>query len=228
MNKSKMLNIMIADDQYLFLESLKAVIENLDSQMKVVSTVLNGKEAIEKLKIIPVDCILLDVRMPIMDGVTASKIIHEKWPDITIIILTTFEDEEYVTDAIENGASGYLLKNISPQMLISGIRMVCNGSMLLAPDIAASLIQLLHKNKTAGELISGQKIPDWYYDLTAKERLIIKHILLNKTNSEIAKDIHVGPQTIRNYISSLYNKLDVSNRHLLIEKAAKLSSSLFS
>lgn len=202
------IKVLLVDDQYLFTESLKMVLENLTSDIKVVATASNGEEAMDTLAREEVDVVLLDVRMPVMDGVVSAGLIKSTYPDVDIIMLTKFEDDEYVSEALKRGAKGYLLKNIAPQMLVSAIKAVRDGSILLAPDLAGHLAEALLRQKK--ELYSG--IPDWYYQLTAREKSIIKLILQGKTNKEIASDINLGEQTVRNYISSIYDKIGVHDR----------------
>ncbi|MGL1891544.1 MAG: response regulator transcription factor [Spirochaetaceae bacterium] len=218
------MNILLVDDQLLFLESLKIVIENLGSDMKIVGMAGNGKEACEKVDLLDIDIILMDVRMPIMDGVSATKIIKQKHPLIHIIMLTTFEDDEYVKDALHNGAAGYMLKNIPPEMLISSIRAVQNGAVSISPSIAGHLIDNMYSNNKKAATDLKRDIPDWYNLLNSREKNIIKLLINGKTNSEIAESIFVGSQTIRNYISVIYSKLDVGNRADAIRKANNLDS----
>lgn len=226
------LSIFLVDDQILFLESLKLVIESIAPDITILGTAVNGEEAVARLKKIqpetPVDAVLLDVRMPVMDGVTAAKIIHDLWPQTSIIMLTTFEDDEYVREAMNNGASGYLLKNIAPKMLVSAVRAVCDGSVLMDPQVAGSLLQSMFSDKGKLEKMTGEKLPEWFFLLSPKEREIIRHVLLGKNNKEIAADIHIGEQTVRNYISAIYAKLEVPDRRALIAKAREISPSYFS
>ncbi|AEE17098.1 response regulator transcription factor [Treponema brennaborense] len=226
--KNTGIRLLIVDDQILFLESLKLVIESIAQDITIVATATNGEEAVNRLKEHPVDAILMDVRMPVMDGVTAAKIIHETWPAIAIIMLTTFDDDGYVREAMNNGASGYLLKNIAPKMLVSAVRAVCDGSILMDPNIAGTLMQHLYSNKSNAERITGEKLPEWFFDLSPKERTIIKHMLQGKSNKEIAADANIGEQTVRNYISAIYAKLGTSDRRTLLAKAREIPPAYFS
>jgi len=218
------MNLLLVDDQLLFLESLKIVIENLASDMKVLGIAGNGLEAVQKAEETEPDVILMDVRMPVMDGVAATKKIKEKYPSIHIIMLTTFEDDEYVKEALHNGAAGYMLKNIPPEMLISSIRAVSNGAVLISPDIAGQLIENIYDSNKKASRELNREIPDWYNQLNSKEKNILKLLLTGNTNKEIASAINVGSQTIRNYISTIYSKLDVRNRAEAIRKAGELES----
>lgn len=204
--------ILLVDDQYLFLESLKLVLTSLAPDFEIVGTAQNGEEAIQILETVSVDIVLLDVYMPVMDGVAATKIISKRFPSVSVIMLTTFSDDDYVTEALAHGAKGYLLKNIAPQMLITAIRAVRSGSVLIAPNIATSLIQHLKERASSGKDAEQHTLPAWFYELTQKERTIIKLILRGLSNKEIAAEINIGEQTIRNYISTIYDKLGVTCR----------------
>lgn len=218
------MNLLLVDDQLLFIESLKIVIENMTSDMKVLGLAGNGSEAIEQVGKLKPDLILMDVRMPVMDGVAATRVIKEKYPSIYIVMLTTFEDDEYVKDALHNGAAGYMLKNIPPEMLISSIRAVVSGAVLISPSIAGNLIELLYHNNKKASSDLHRDIPEWYGLLNRREKSILKLLIQGKTNREIADTIFVGSQTIRNYISTLYSKLDVGNRTDAIRKASLLDT----
>ena len=241
------ISLLLVDDQVLFLESLKVVIESVAPDMTILGTAVNGEEAVQRLRTIadgqsprapgeraakPVDAVLLDVRMPVMDGVTAAKIIHGLWPDIFIIMLTTFEDDVYVREAMKNGASGYLLKNIAPKMLVSAVRAVCDGSILMDPQIAGSLLQSMISDKRKLENLAGETLPDWFFGLGRLEVGICESryilVLLGKSNKEIAADANIGEQTVRNYISTIYGKLGVPDRRALIAKAREVSLAYFS
>ncbi len=217
--KKDPISILLVDDQYLFLESLKLVLTTLAPDFKIVGTVQNGQEALDFIESTKVDIILMDVYMPILDGVATVKLISKQYPTISVIMLTTFEDDDYVTEALVHGAKGYLLKNIAPDMLVSAIRAVHTGTISIDQNIAVSLIQQL-KNKPTSE--KQEDLPDWFYELTHKERQIIKHILRGLSNKEIAAEVLIGEQTIRNYISSIYDKLTVSCRKDAIKKAQEI------
>jgi len=221
--------VMLVDDQLLFLEGLKIVLENHSEELSVIYTAKNGREAVELLEqaeTLP-DIILMDVRMPHMDGVAATRHIKERYPDIHIIMLTTFEDDNMVIDALHCGAAGYLLKNIPPEMLISAIQAVCDGAVLMAPDIAGKLIQNIYRDpKQLNRDLHGE-LPDWYRQLTAREKAIIRLLIQGKTNKDIADEIHVGFQTIRNYISTIYSKMGALNRMEAIKMAETFGSFLF-
>lgn len=214
--KNEKLRLLIADDQYLMLQSLKMAINTLDETIDIVATAGNGEEAIAILEKTEVDVALLDVRMPVMDGISAARVIRSRWPQIAVIMLTTFEDEEYLTQSLASGAHGYLLKNIAPELLISAIRAVKAGSVLIAPDMAGHLVNALNQSAGSGEPqktgMKPLKLPEWFYELRPREKSIARLLLQGKTNKEISGTLNLGEQTVRNYTSSLYEKLAVSDR----------------
>lgn len=218
------IRLLLADDQYLFLASLKLVLESLDEDILVVGTASNGEEALAFLESNEADVALLDVRMPVMDGVAAAGEIRRRWPDVSVIMLTTFEDDEYVAEALRRGAHGYLLKNIAPAMLVSAIRAVRDGSLLIAPALAGHLAAALSAAKgdadpsrppgtgSSASAPALPRLPDWFYELTPRDKTIAQYILRGMTNREIAATAHLGEQTVRNYASTLYDKLRVADR----------------
>ena len=135
-----MINVMIADDQELICQSLEIVIKN-KADMRVVAIANNGLDTIELAKKYKPDVLLLDIRMPGINGVECIKILKEKKLDTKIIILTTFDDDEYVFEAVKNGASGYLLKGISLDELVKSIRLVAEGGTLISPDVATKVFK---------------------------------------------------------------------------------------
>jgi len=149
-----MITIIIADDQKLFATSLKSVLENDDKELSVIGIAGNGKEAVDLAGQLKPDLILMDVRMPIMDGVEAVRIIHQRLPEIKIIMLTTYGDDEFVNQAILHGSVGYLLKDIEPQELIVSIRAVISGRVLFDPAVFHTF---LHANLTSSNQIEPDR-----------------------------------------------------------------------
>ena len=136
-----MIKVLIADDQELIRESLKIVL-SADEKIQVTGTVSNGSDVIKSISKDKPNVILMDIRMPQMDGVQCTKLIKESYPDIKIIVLTTFDDDEYIFDALKYGASGYLLKGVSMKELIEGIHTVAGGGAMMNPDIATKVVRL--------------------------------------------------------------------------------------
>lgn len=204
-----MIKVLIADDQELIRQSLQIVLDSRP-ELEVVDIAANGQEVIRCVRRERPDVILMDVRMPKMDGVQCTKIIKENYPDIKIIILTTFDDDEYVYNALKFGASGYLLKGVSMEELVNSIITVYNGRAMINPDIATKVLRLFSQMAKADYAISvGNKAVE---ELTRTEWKIIRQVEQGAANKEIAEALKLSEGTVRNYLSTILNKLDLRDR----------------
>jgi DNA-binding NarL/FixJ family response regulator len=204
-----MIKVMIAEDQELIRQSLEIILSS-KPDMELVGVAENGREAVELAKNLIPDIILMDIRMPEIDGVKCIKIIKEKFPQIKIIVLTTFDDDEYVYNALKHGASGYLLKGISSKELVEAIRTVNNGGALINPNIAVKVVGLFSRMANADFTI---KIDDTIIkSLTKNELKIIQLIGRGLSNKEITEKLNFSEGTVRNYISGILNKLNLRDR----------------
>jgi DNA-binding NarL/FixJ family response regulator len=199
--------VLIVDDQDLFAEGLKTIIESRSNDIAVQGIAANGKKALEALARQTPDIVLLDVRMPEMDGVQTAREIHERYPRVKVVMLTTFEDDEYVKDSLRYGAVGYLLKNRPPEELIASIRAVGGGVVQLDPAAARAL---LHEVSVSVPISS--EITKSLRTLTARERQTLRLLVNAASNREIAERMNVVEQTARNYVSTIYAKLGMTNR----------------
>jgi len=199
-------NIMIVDDQLLFAESLKTVLETRSASIKVMDIAVNGKEAVRMTEIHRPDLILMDIRMPEMNGVEAVKIIKDNFPKIIIIMLTTFDDDQYIYDALNNGADGYLLKNTPPEKLISSIEAARNGLVLISPNIIKHLAE-----DSVKQTIVHEK-PGWFDELSNREKQVLKLLSNGLNNKEIADELFIAEQTVKNHVSLIYAKLGTHDR----------------
>jgi len=204
-----MVKVLIADDQELIRESLKIILDS-KPDIEVTDAVSDGLEVIRSIREKRPDIILLDIRMPRLDGVSCTKIIKEGYPDIKIIILTTFDDDEYVFNALKYGASGYLLKGISMDNLVEAINTVYQGQAMINPDIASKVLKFFSKlavnNETIHVPVENIKM------ITKNEWTIIKEVSKGKSNKEIAKDLSFSEGTVRNYLSNILDKLELRDR----------------
>jgi DNA-binding NarL/FixJ family response regulator len=219
------IRVALADDQVLFVQSLKKVMESLASDIEVVGIARTGTEAISLIERTTPDVILLDVRMPEMDGVSATKVIHERWPELFIIILTTFDDDEYVYEALQRGAVGYLLKNIPVEELIQSVRAVNNGSVLLSPSIVGKLVDQASRYRTLDGTQPArdvESLPSWFKELSGREREVLKYIAMGYDNAEIAEAMFIAQQTVRNHVSTIYSKIGEHDRIKLMQKVREL------
>ena len=204
-----MVKVLIADDQELIRESLKIILDS-KPDIEVTDAVSDGLEVIRSVREKRPDIILLDIRMPRLDGVSCTKIIKEGYPDIKIIILTTFDDDEYVFNALKYGASGYLLKGISMDSLVEAINTVYQGQAMINSDIASKVLKFFSKlavnNETIHVPVENIKM------ITKNEWTIIKEVSKGKSNKEIAKDLSFSEGTVRNYLSNILDKLELRDR----------------
>ena len=204
-----MINILIADDQELMRQSLKIMLSS-QPNFAVTDTVANGREVLESIKKNKPDIILMDIRMPEMDGVVCTQKVKEIAPDIKVIILTTFDDDEFVFNAIKFGASGYLLKGTSLKDLTSAITKVYNGKSIMNDEITGKVFrmfsQMAQTNQTirVGEQLTGK--------LRESEWKIIECVGRGMSNKEIAQRLHLSEGTIRNSLSVILSKLGLKNR----------------
>lgn len=204
-----MIKVLIADDQELMRQSLHIILE-MEKDIKVLDTAKNGLEVIECIKKEKPDVILMDIRMPKMDGVMCTHIIKEKYPDIKIIILTTFDDDEYVFSALKYGASGYLLKGISTKQLVEAIRKVHNGTAMINEDITSKVLKLFSKMAQTNLAIQIDECQ--IAELKQTEWNIIVLVGQGMSNKEISAKLNLSEGSIRNGLSSILRKLDLRDR----------------
>ena len=204
-----MIKLLIADDQELIRQSLQILL-GAEKEFEVTDAVENGKEVIRSIRKDKPDVILMDIRMPEMDGVVCTQIIKENYPDVKIIILTTFDDDEYVFNALKYGASGYLLKGISTKELIDAIHKVYNGTAMINGDIASKVVKLF--SKMAQSNIAIQIDEKQTADLKNTEWKIISLVGSGLSNKEIAGKLNLSEGTVRNGLSTILSKLDLRDR----------------
>jgi DNA-binding NarL/FixJ family response regulator len=199
-----MIKIVICDDQEVVCQGLKAILSTSDN-MEVVGIANNGAEVVEFIEKHPVDVALMDLKMPVMNGIHATKAIKEKFPDVKILVLTTYDADAWLFDAIRNGADGYLLKDTSREALVQAIEEIVRGNTPVDSKVAGKLFHQLSKQAMPGDSTLGQNLSD-------REREILKLITHGMTNAEIALTLFLSEGTIRNYVSSILEKLDVDDR----------------
>ena len=204
-----MIKILIADDQELIRESLKIVL-NMNKDMEVVGLAENGLKVLEILKKIVPDIVLMDIRMPELDGVLCTKAIKESYPNVKIIILTTFDDDEYVYYALKYGASGYLLKGCSVQDLTLAIQKVMSGSSILNPSVINKVVKLF--NQMAQSNMTVEVDENDAKSLNRTERNIAHLVGNGLSNKEIAEKLCLSEGTVRNGLSSTLSKLGLRDR----------------
>lgn len=194
------IRILVCDDDALIRESLKIIL-GMNQEIEIVDTAENGLRAVELCSKNIIDIVLLDVRMPVMDGVEATKEIVGK-TKAKVIILTTFDEDEYINEAIKNGASGYILKNNSPEKIIDTIKMVFKGNKVMDDKVFEKLKERITSNQS--------KIDKDLF--TDRELNIIECIAEGLSNKEIAAKLFISEGTVKNYITNILNKTGLSHR----------------
>lgn len=206
------IRVLIADDQVLFAESLQYVLRGVSKAVEVVGIANDGAEAVSLSEKLKPDLILMDVRMPGMDGVEATKRIHEAQPDVRIVILTTFDDDEYVYFAVKYGAVGYLLKNIRPDDLVVSIQAVMSGATLFAPGVSSRFVD--------GDDPTTDEVMRLVSDLSPRERQALDLVMKMMNNRQIGEALSISEHSARNLVSSLYSAFGASGRLELIRLLA--------
>lgn len=195
------MKVLIVDDDALIRDSLKILV-GMESDMEVVGTASNAQGAYDFCRHQQPDIVLMDIRMPVLDGVLGTKLIKSQFSNIKIIMLTTFKDDEYIKEAIKNGASGYMLKNQSSDSIIESIRAVHKGSIVLEQEVAQSITSMLKESKKQQSSL----------DITDREWDVLKLVGEGYTNKEIAEKLYLSEGTVRNYVTMLLDKLNLRDR----------------
>ncbi|AZS17350.1 DNA-binding response regulator [Paenibacillus lutimineralis] len=215
-----MIKAAIVEDQKILRKSLKIVIENI-SDIEIVGTAENGEEAIALCERENLDVLLMDIQMPVMDGVKATEEIKKRWPNIKVIILTTFQDVTYVLNALNAGAEGYILKAVDPEFLVQGIKLVYHGGSLIPQQLAKEVFgQIELSNSNSDQDLSYMNHP---YDLNHQEIKVLRCLTQGLSNRDISEKMYLSLGTVKNYVSTIYSKLNVKNRSSAIIKAMEES-----
>ncbi|CAN7270939.1 response regulator [Paenibacillus sp. LjRoot56] len=214
------LKLLLVDDQDLIRESLHIVL-GMDPDIEVVGLAENGHVAVKLSEEVQPDVVLMDIHMPIMDGVEATRQIKATWPHIRVIILTTFQEIGYVVDALSAGAEGYLLKAIHPKDLATGIKWVHQGGTLIPHDIAKMLVQQARDGGSGASTEDKEEsnVRTETYGLSERELQVLHSIADGLNNREIAEKLFLSEGTVKNYISNIYSKMDVRDRVQASKKA---------
>ena len=204
-----MIKVLLADDQELIRQSLSFVMSKQED-IEMVGTAANGREALELVEEKRPDVVLLDIRMPEMDGVECTRRIKQEFPGIKVIILTTFDDDDYVFDALRYGASGYLLKGVSVDGLTNAVREAARGGSIITPDVASKVLQMFSRMAQGDVQVRVNKKNA--LELTKMEWQVIREVGCGLSNKEIAGRLYLSEGTVRNYISNILRKLELRDR----------------
>lgn len=204
----KPIRVLIADDHALFREGVHAILKSVPD-IEIVGEAGTGQEALTLASELTPDVILMDIQMPDLNGVEATHHILKTHPDVSIIIVTMLEDDDSLFSAMRAGARGYVLKGADKAEMLKSIRAVAEGEALFGPAIAARLLNFFHDNPSQPKSESSQTA---FPNLTEREREILACIARGDTNTEIAEQLNISLKTVRNHVSSIFNKLQVTNR----------------
>lgn len=208
-----MWRVLLVEDQTIVRQGLKVILEQ-DQNIKVMHEAENGRQAIEIMENHLIDFIMMDVRMPMMNGIEATRKIKSRWPNTKILILTTFNDDEYALQALKDGANGFLLKTSEPAKLIEAVYSCMNGGLTIHDEVAAKVMpRLLHQNPIHSMIVE--------VDLSPREFEITKLVGEGLTNKEISEQLHLSVGTVKNHITQILQKTNLRDRTQLAIYAVK-------
>lgn len=199
------IRVLVVDDQALVRAGFRMILE-AEPDVEVVAEAADGVEALAAVQLHEPDVVLMDVRMPNMDGIAAARQILDDGSSAKVVMLTTFDMDEYVYEALRAGASGFLLKDVPPERLVAGIRAVASGESLLAPSVTRRLIETYVRRQPARALPPGIK------ELTAREREVLELMAHGLSNGEIAEAFVVSETTVKTHVAHILGKLDLRDR----------------
>ena len=211
------IRIAISEDNNLLAQSIKEKLNFFAGEITFKYRGKNGKDLLEKLKAdSEIDVILMDIEMPELDGIETTKIVSDKYPQIKTIMLTVFDDEEKIFRSIQAGASGYLLKDEKPEIIVDAIKMIMEGGAPMSPSIAAKSLELLRNPKKFETTTETED-----YSLSKREIEVLEQISKGSEYTKIAEDLFISPKTVRKHIENIYKKLHVHNKMQAVQKAQK-------
>lgn len=211
------ITIIIADDQTLMRDGLQTIVQ-LEDDMNVLATAENGLEAYELVGLHQPNLILMDIRMPIMDGIECTRRIRQDYPNTLVLVLTTFAEDDYIVDALVNGACGFLLKDMPGDKLLQAIRDAMKGELMMSAPIASKLAARISSlsakdkrpNKSSTAAQSGKQLNGVRF--TEREKTVVALMMEGMTNREIAGKLFMSEGTVKNYISTIYDKIGTNDR----------------
>ena len=220
-----MIKVLLVDDQTLIRQGIRLLLE-IETDIQVVGQAANGREALEQVESLRPDVVLMDVRMPEMDGVAATRELSARHPGVKVIILTTFEDDETVFEGLKAGARGYLLKDISSEEMAAAVRRVAAGEALIEPRLTRKVLAEFSRLASANSgqvsskaVASSEALP---VPLTERELEVLQALARGLSNREISIELVITEGTVKNHVSSLIDKLGVRDRTQAVLKGQEL------
>ena len=212
------IRVLLVDDQALFREGLETLL-SVHQGIQVVGQACNGREAVEVATKVRPDVVLMDVRMPVLDGVRATHLLKQAMPQCKVIVLTTFGDDEYVFDALRAGAVGYMLKDVASTRLVEAIRASARGESILEPSVAAKVIAEFTR---VSSMVPSAKMEQLVEPLSERELEVLALIARGAHNKEIASQLFIAEGTVKNHVTHILGKLGVRDRTQAALKARDL------
>ena len=217
MSRNGTIRVLVVDDQALFREGVVTLL-SVQEGVRVVGEAADGREALDQIARLAPSVVLMDLRMPGMGGVEATREIAERHPQVRVIVLTTFDDDDDVFEALRAGAAGYLLKDVSSEKLAEAIRVAARGESFLQPSIASKVLAELKRRPGR----PGRAEQELLEPLTEREIDVLRQLARGASNREIAERVHLAEGTVKNYVSSILGKLGVTDRTAAALKARDL------
>lgn len=205
--------LLLVDDHKLFREGLRRILE-LEPDLQVVGEAASGKAALAKLHECTPDVVLMDINMPELNGVEATRAIKERYPDMVVLVLSIHDDREYLLEVLKAGASGYLLKDVEPDRLVEAIRDVAKGGSIVHPGLTTKLIKEL--NRLSNPVADTVESP-----LTEREGEILGLMASGLSNGDIAKKVYISEKTVKNHVTNILRKLEVTDRTQAVIEGVK-------
>ena len=200
-----MIRILLVDDQKLVCQGFQAML-NLELDIEVVGMANNGRTAVRQVEALQPDVVLMDIRMPVMDGREATRIICQRFPDTKVLVVTTFDEDDYIAHSIKAGAKGYLLKDMPMEELVEAIRLVSRGYTQMGPGLMEKMLAGIADSE------KDRDVPPEVVKLTPREIEVMNLIGAGRTNRQIAKELYIAEGTVKTHITHILNRLCLSNR----------------
>lgn len=213
------IKLAIAEDNKIIARSLLEKLSVFSEEIEIKFVAKNGKELLDKLKSEKnIDVILMDIEMPEMDGIQATFEVKNLYPQIKILILTVFDDDDKIFNAIQNGASGYLLKEESPEAIFNAIKIIVEDGATMSPSIAAKILNLMRKLELKPDSKTADQNTETF-DLSQREIEVLEKVKMGKDHKKIADELFISPSTVRKHLENIYVKLQVHNKMEAVQKA---------
>ncbi|MEH7013817.1 response regulator transcription factor [Neobacillus niacini] len=206
-----MIQILVVDDHTVLRDGIRSILE-LESDMQVVGEAVSGDEVLKKMEECRPDCILMDINLPGKNGIEATSLVKKQYPNCQVLVLTMYEHDEYLMDALQAGADGYLLKDSSSEQVVAAIRMVMQGDSVIHPRMTKKLISY-HQQQTESKPNEN--------DLTGREKEVLSELVKGLSNKEIAKALCISDKTVKIHINKIFKKINVKSRSQAIIYAVR-------